>query len=141
MTATESNPPMTALNYERTGSRNDLALSRSLRNIPSVRHLDVDMYQYDPKTYDVEAVFEATSADVDPYVKTYMIRKIAKKLNAYAVLVVHRYQDELHLYPVRVWIWDEEGTEQVQGAEISWDNFEDLCTQIHEIKQEEKDKK
>jgi hypothetical protein len=139
----------TIRNKEKTGNRNDLAGSNSLRRVPDVRHQDLDKFQYDPKTDEVEMVFEFTSQHAPKAMK--MTKRIAADLGAWCCLVHHEWLDDDNAYPITVTLWepylDEDGSpvlnrfgkkqmkvvEEVNELEMSWEEFEDICHQVHEI--------
>ena len=121
----------TRFNVERSGNRNSLALSSSLRNIPDVRHLDLDMMQWSPDYKQLEIVFEASSTT--GYKNTNVARTIAKNHGAFALLIIHKWEDVDHLYPVKITLWYPDGTrhKDCTGLEMSWQEFEQLCADIH----------
>lgn len=124
---------MVTLNQEITGNRNDKPLSNALRTVsPYVRHIDVDMIQWNANYTQAEIVFESTSKH--DYKSTKVARKIAANLGAFTILIKHKWLDDKHQHPVTVTLWYPDGTkhEEVDELVMTWEGFKDLCKQIHE---------
>ena len=115
-------------NRERSGAR-DLSFSSAMRRVPNVRHADLDLYQYDPATREVEVVFEVSS---DPRKSSDLTRRIARRLQAYAVLLIHRYNDVRHEHPVTVSVWDPNGRKILSKAEMQWHDFIQYAEHLHD---------
>lgn len=116
-------------NRERTQER-DLCVSAALRRVPDVRHIDIDFLQYDPLTRKPEVVVEASS---DPRKASDLARRFAKKLEAYAVLIIHRYNDNAHKHPVTVSCWTPDGLKIVDKQEMSWSEFLIFMRTLHDM--------
>lgn len=116
-------------NRERSGER-DLCVSAALRRIPDVRHIDVDFVQYDPDTRVPEVVIEASS---DARKSSDLARRFARRLDAYTVLIIHRYKDVEHRFPVTVSCWDPAGKKILSRAEMSWRDFIDFMRHLHDL--------
>ena len=119
-------------NRERSGDR-DLTFSSAMRRVPNVRHADLDLYQYDPATREVEVVFEVSS---DPRKSSDLTRRIARRLQAYAVLLIHRYNDHEHRFPVTVSVWDPSGRKILSKAEMQWHEFIKYAEHLHDLHRE-----
>lgn len=115
-------------NRERTGNRNELALSGIVREIPDVRHGDLDKFQTDTKGR-FELFIEATSSK--QYKATRWTRAIAEVMGAYSMLLRHEWEDVDHEFPVDITIWNPEGQIVLQETEVSWDRFLDMCELVH----------
>jgi hypothetical protein len=114
-------------NVERTGTR-DLTLSRALRKIPDVRHIDIDMLQYCPLCRKIEVVVEASA---DPRKASDLARRVGKQLTANTVLIIHRYNDDDQQYPVIVSTWTPTGLKVYDKREMSWDEYLQLMHDFH----------
>lgn len=119
-------------NRERSGER-DLCVSQALRRIPDVRHIDVDFVQYDPKTRAPEVVVEASS---DPRKSSDLARRWARRMEAYTVLIIHRYNDNAHKHPVTVSCWAPDGLKIVDKQEITWVDFLTFMRTLHDMHRE-----
>ena len=119
-------------NRERSGER-DLCFSSALRRVPDVRHIDVDAIQYDPVTRAPEVVVEASS---DERKASDLARRFARRLDAYTVLIIHRYNDVNHQYPVTVSCWTPAGRKILSKAEMSWRDFVDYMRHLHDLHRE-----
>lgn len=115
-------------NRERSGER-DLCVSAALRRVPDVRHVDVDFVQYDPLTRAPEVVLEASS---DNRKASDLARRFARRMDAYTVLIIHRYKDVHHQHPVTVSCWHPDGTKLVDKAEMTWSEFLRYLRQLHD---------
>lgn len=119
-----------AENVELTEDRNDLALSRAMRELKGVKHLDLDLVQYSGD-YRCEIFFEATSQQ-SPKNATFT-RRIAKAMDAYAILVVHAYADVEHNHTVKVTVWDRQGDPlpTLTARTLTWEQLQYICRRIH----------
>lgn len=124
-------------NRERSGER-DLCVSAALRRIPDVRHIDVDFVQYDPATRAPEVVIEASS---DPRKASDLARRFARRLDAYTVLLIHRYKDVEHRHPVVISVWDPTGRKILTKAEMTWSDFLDYLRRLHDMHREYRESK
>lgn len=120
-------------NVERTGTR-DLTLSRALRLVPDVRHVDIDMIQYCPKCRKVEVVVEASA---DPRKASDIARRVGKQLTATTVLIIHRYNDDDREHPVIVSTWTFAGLKVLDKREMSWTEYLQLMHDFHTYHLEE----
>ena len=101
-----------------------------MRRVPDVRHADLDLYQYDPLTRDVEVAFEVSS---DPRKASDLTRRIARKLGAYAVLLIHQPNDNEHKHPVVVSTWTPTGKKVLNKAEMTWSEFIAYMRHLHDL--------
>lgn len=125
-------------NVEHSGERNDLSLSNALRKVKGVRHLDLDGYQYDPKSQTFEILFEATSSMGDK--DTTMTRALAKQAGAFVFLIQHHWHDEDNELPIYLTLWHPNGKidRDFLKYKCEWSDFIDYCQQIHEFFLEER---
>lgn len=89
--------------HKDTGFRNNLGLSRACREIPGLRHIDVDMVQWCRDCKQPEVFIESTSSAVK---QTQVTRIIATHCNAPTMLLKHSFDDTEHEYEVSIYIWD-----------------------------------
>ena len=120
--------PRAHVNTERFGTR-DLSLSRNVRAIVGVRHLDLDLYQYCPLTGRIEIVFEASASELKA---TYMTQSIAKQLGCVMMHVRHHTHDLDGVLPVDIYLYHPDGRLIHSAEGISWDDFRQVCLDIHE---------
>jgi hypothetical protein len=125
---------MTGRNVDRSGGyRNELSLSHAVRKIDLVRNMDVDMLQYDPITLQTECWMEATSSQrYTPEEKTRLIRKLALMDNAFSMWILHEDDDRENRYPVKVSVWDNEGTLVIDKETMSWRELQEIWAQLHD---------
>lgn len=88
------------------------------------------MVQYDPLTRAPEVVVEASS---DPRKASDLARRFARKLDAYCVLIIHRYNDITHEHPVTVSVWDPTGRKILTKAEMTWSAFVGYMRTLHDL--------
>ena len=87
------------------------------------------MVQYDPATRLPEVVIEASS---DPRKASDLARRFGKKLEAFTVLLIHRYNDNAHEHPVTVSLWSPLGKKLVDKQEQSWSEFIAFMRDLHD---------
>lgn len=116
-------------NRERSGDR-DLTVSHAMRRIPDVRVVDVDFVMYDPVSRVPEVVVEASS---DSRKASDLARRFARRLDAYCVLLIHRYKDDEHRFPVVVSVWHPSGRKILTRAEMSWASFIAYMRTLHDL--------
>lgn len=119
-------------NREKSFTR-DLCVSAAMRRIPDVRVIDIDFVVYDPLTKVPEIVVEASS---DPRKASTLARRFAKQMDAYCILLIHRYNDNAHKHPVTVSCWAPDGLKIVDKQEITWVDFLTFMRTLHDMHRE-----
>ena len=115
------------------GFRNNLPLSRACREIPGLRHIDVDMVQWCKDCKQPEVFVEATSAAVK---NTLVTRIIASYCGAPTLLLRHSYDDRDHEYEVSVYLWEPGKVRRNDRPDqellnVPWSKFQDILMWLH----------
>lgn len=115
----------------------DLSFSNAIREVPGVRHLDVDAAICCSTCNEIEALVEASSDGMsgtqwaDRNKATRMTRILAKRIGCYTLLIQHYPNDDNHQYPVTVTGWFADGHVFCEARTISWEELSLNLDSIH----------